>query len=61
MPYTLSTDLNPSFTNSLTFGTTLQELYTKEGDVSNDPVLTETVTHSLNNIAKQQRWLTRNF
>lgn len=60
-PYVLSAGLDPSFSNSLTLSTTLGNLYSSEGSFQNDPILTETLTHSLNNIAKQQRWLTRNF
>jgi hypothetical protein len=60
-PYVLSTRLDSSFSNSITLSTTLGNLYSNEDSFNNDPVLTETLTHSLNNIAKQQRWLTRNF
>jgi len=60
-PYVLSTRLDSSFSNSITLSTTLGNLYSSEDSFKNDPVLTETLTHSLNNIAKQQRWLTRNF
>jgi len=59
--YTLSTKLNQDFSNSLTLSTTLENLYTNEDSFQNDPMLTEGLTHNLNNIAKQQRWLTRNF
>ena len=59
--YVLSTKLDSSFSNSLTLSTTLGNLYSNEDSFQNDPVLTETLTHSLNNVAKQQRWLTRNF
>ena len=60
-PYILSTGLNSNFSNSLTLSTTLGNLYTDESSFQNDPILTESLTHNLNNIAKQQRWLTRNF
>tara|TARA_B110001450_G_C17622915_1_gene481937 strand:- start:709 stop:1410 length:702 start_codon:yes stop_codon:yes gene_type:complete len=53
--YTLSTKLNPDFSNSLTLSTTLENLYTNEDSFQNDPMLTEGLTHNLNNIAKQQR------
>ena len=59
--YTLNSRLNQSFSNSLTFSTNLESLYTNENSFQNDPILTETITHNLNNTAKQQRWLTRNF
>lgn len=59
--YTLSARLNPDFSNSLTLSTTLENLYSNESSFKNDPMLTEGLTHNLNNIAKQQRWLTRNF
>ena len=59
--FVLSTKLNSSFTNSLTLPTTLQDLYTNESSINNDPMVSETLTYGLNNIAKQQRWLTRNF
>ena len=61
LDFVLSTKLNSSFTNSLTLPTTLQDLYTNESSVNNDPMISETLTYGLNNIAKQQRWLTRNF
>jgi len=53
--YTLSTKLNQDFSNSLTLSTTLENLYTNEDSFQNDPMLTEGLTHNLNNIAKQQR------
>jgi hypothetical protein len=53
--YVLSTKLDSSFSNSLTLSTTLGNLYSNEDSFQNDPVLTETLTHSLNNVAKQQR------
>lgn len=53
--FVLSTKLNSSFTNSLTLPTTLQDLYTNESLVNNDPMVSETLTYGLNNIAKQQR------
>jgi hypothetical protein len=54
-PYILSTGLNSNFSNSLTLSTTLGNLYTDEGSFQSDPILTESLTHNLNNIAKQQR------
>ena len=54
-PYTLNSRLNQSFLNSLTFSTNLENLYTNEGSFKSDPILTETITHNLNNTAKQQR------
>jgi len=54
-PYILSTGLNSNFSNSLTLSTTLGNLYTGESSFQNDPILTESLTHNLNNIAKQQR------
>lgn len=60
-PYVLTTSLNPSFKSSITFSTTLGNLYNQSSTIQNDPALTETITHSLNNTAKQQRWLTKNF
>mgnify|MGYP006082015017 FL=1 len=60
-PYTLSSSLNCNFSSSLAFSTNLESLYVKEDSFRNDPMLTETLTHNLNNTAKQQRWLTRNF
>ena len=54
-PYTLNSRLNQSFSNSLTLSTNLENLYTNEDSFKNDPILTETVTHNLNNTAKQQR------
>mgnify|MGYP006114508857 CR=1 FL=1 len=60
-PHTLSSSLNCNFSSSLAFSTNLESLYIKEGSFRNDPMLTETLTHNLNNTAKQQRWLTRNF
>ena len=60
-PYTLNSRLNQSFSNSLTFSTNLENLYTNEDSFKSDPILTETLTHNLNSTAKQQRWLTRNF
>jgi len=53
--YTLSTRLNRDFSNSLTLSTTLENLYSNESSFQNDPMLTEGLTHNLNNIAKQQR------
>tara|TARA_B110000305_G_scaffold238076_1_gene302722 strand:- start:588 stop:1079 length:492 start_codon:yes stop_codon:yes gene_type:complete len=53
--YTLNSRLNQSFSNSLTFSTNLESLYTNENSFQNDPILTETITHNLNNTAKQQR------
>jgi len=55
LDFVLSTKLNSSFTNSLTLPTTLQDLYTNESSVNNDPMISETLTYGLNNIAKQQR------
>ena len=55
LDFVLSTKLNSSFTNSLTLPTTLQDLYTNENSVNNDPMISETLTYELNNIAKQQR------
>lgn len=60
-PYVLTTSLNPAFSSSITFSTTLGNLYNQSSSIQNDPALTETITHSLNNTAKQQRWLTKNF
>jgi len=54
-PYVLTTSLNPSFKSSITFSTTLGNLYNQSSTIQNDPALTETITHSLNNTAKQQR------
>jgi len=54
-PYTLNSRLNQSFSNSLTFSTNLENLYTNESSFKSDPILTETITHGLNNTAKQQR------
>jgi hypothetical protein len=59
--YTLSTKLNPNFNLNLTFSTNLNELNSNSHLLSHDPMLGETVTTNLNNIAKQQRWLTKNF
>ena len=59
--YILSPKLNSDFNNSITLSTTLDSLYANEGNFSSDPMLTETLTQGYNNIAKQQRWLTRNF
>ena len=59
--YVLSTHLNPTLKTTLTVNTDLQTLYNKESGIAHDPMVTETLTHGLNNIAKQQRWLTRNF
>jgi len=53
--YILNSRLNQSFSNSLTFSTNLESLYTNENLFQNDPILTETITHNLNNTAKQQR------
>ena len=54
-PYVLTTSLNPAFSSSITFSTTLGNLYNQSSSIQNDPALTETITHSLNNTAKQQR------
>jgi len=59
--YVLNTHLNPILQTTLTVNTDLQTLYSKESGIAHDPMVTETLTHGLNNIAKQQRWLTRNF
>jgi len=54
-PYTLNSCLNQSFSNSLTFSTNLENLYTNDDSFKSDPILTETLTHNLNSTAKQQR------
>jgi hypothetical protein len=53
--YVLSTKLNPSFNKTLTFSSTLNDLFKNEANVTHDPVLSETITTNLNNISKQQR------
>jgi hypothetical protein len=59
--YVLSTQLNSQFNKTITFSTTLNELSSNKTASTHDPMLTETLTTNINNIAKQQRWLTKNF
>ena len=58
--FVLGSHLNPILNQTLNTVTTLNELYSDKL-FTNDPMLTEVLPANLNNIAKQQRWLTRNF
>lgn len=58
--YVLGSQLNPAFSQTLNANLTLNELY-NDASFTNDPMLAEVLPTNLNNMAKQQRWLTRNF
>jgi len=59
--FILSKNLQPQFNQVITSTVTLNELQNTSNLFSNDPTLSENFIQGLNNIAKQQRWLTRNF
>lgn len=59
--YKLSTQLNSKFNNYISLSQSLSDSTFNENTFNYDPSINEYMISNPNNIAKQQRWLTRNF